>query len=131
MRAVRRVSSPYNVNAVALACLPKALRDQDYIELYVGEVRESRVRLEQALSAHEIPFWPSQANFVLARVGAAGAFVESMRRRGILVRDRSGDQGCEGCVRITLGPRAHADRLLTALQETCEELGIAQGASRR
>jgi hypothetical protein len=34
-------------------------------------------------------------------------------------------------VRITLGPRAHTDRLLTALQETFEELGIAQGVSRR
>jgi histidinol-phosphate aminotransferase len=131
MRAVRRVSSPYNVNAVVLACLPEALGDQDYIQQYVNEVRESRVRLERALEANGIQFWPSQANFVLARVGAAASFVEHMRRRGTLVRDRSSDHGCEGCVRITLGPRAHADRLLTALQETLEELGIAQGASRR
>jgi histidinol-phosphate aminotransferase len=131
MRAVRRVSSPYNVNAVALACLPEALGDQTYIRQYVSEVRESRARLERALEALGVQFWPSQANFVLARVGAAASFVEHMRRRGILVRDRSGDHGCEGCVRITLGPHEHADRLLTALQETCEELGIAQGASRR
>src|SRR5579864_257669 len=131
MRAVRRVCSPYNVNAVALACLPEALGDQTYIQHYVDEVRESRARLERALEALGIQFWPSQANFVLARVGAAAAFVEQMRRRGILVRDRTSDHGCEGCVRITLGPRAHADRLLAALQETCEELGIAQGASRR
>jgi histidinol-phosphate aminotransferase len=131
MRAVRRVSSPYNVNAVALACLPEALADQDYIQQYVSEVRESRVRLERALEALGIQFWPSHANFVLARVGAASSFVEHMRRRGILVRDRTSDHGCEGCVRITLGPRAHANRLLSALQETCEELGIAQGASRR
>jgi histidinol-phosphate aminotransferase len=131
MRAVRRVSSPYNVNAVALACLPEALGDQAYIQQYVSEVRESRVRLECALGASGIQFWPSQANFVLARVGAASSFVELMRRRGILVRDRSSDHGCEGCVRITLGPRAHADRLLTALQETLEELGIVQGASQR
>jgi len=131
MRAVRRVSSPYNVNAVALACLPEALGDQAYIQQYVSEVRESRARLERALEASGIQFWPSQANFVLARVGAAASFVEQMRRRGILVRDRSGDHGCEGCVRITLGPREHADRLLVALQETCEELGIAQGAPRR
>ena len=131
MRAVRRVSSPYNVNAVALACLPEVLGDQTYIQQYVSEVRESRARLERALEALGIQFWASQANFVLARVGAAAAFVEQMRRRGILVRDRSSDHGCEGCVRITLGPRAHADRLLAALQETCEELGIAQGASRR
>lgn len=131
MRAVRRVCSPYNVNAVALVCLLKALGDQDYIRQYVSEIRESRSRLERALGPCGIQFWPSQANFVLARVGAASSFVENMRRRGILVRDRSSDHGCEGCVRITLGPREHADRLLAALQETCEELGLAQGASRR
>ena len=126
IRAVRRVSSPYNVNAVALACLPEALADQTYIQQYVNEIRESRTRLEQALETNGIHFWPSQANFVLARVGST-EFVEHMRRRGILVRDRSSDQGCEGCVRITLGPRAHTDRLLAALQETLEELGMAQG----
>lgn len=130
MRAVRRMSSPYNVNAIALACLPEALADQDYIQRYVSEVRESRARLEQALEAAGICFWPSEANFVLARVGQAPTFVEGMRRRGILVRDRSSDHGCEGCVRITLGPREHTDRLLAALQETLEEVGTAQGALR-
>jgi histidinol-phosphate aminotransferase len=131
MGAVRRVSSPYNVNAVALACLPEALRDQVFIRQYVSEVRESRTRLERALEAHGIQFWPSHANFVLARVGAASFFVERMRGHEILVRDRSNDHGCDGCVRITLGPRVHADRLLTALQKTFEELGMAQRASRR
>jgi histidinol-phosphate aminotransferase len=131
MRAVRRVSSPYNVNTVALACLPEALGDQAYIRQYVAEVRESRARLERALEALGIRFWPSQANFVLARVEVAASFVEHMRRRDILLRDRSSDHGCGGCVRITLGPREHGDRLLTALQEACDELGIARGASRR
>jgi histidinol-phosphate aminotransferase len=131
MRAVRRMSSPYNVNAVALACLPEALGDQDYVRHYVADIRESRARLERALAANGIQFWPSHTNFVLARVGAASSFVEHMRRRGILVRDRSSDHGCEGCVRITLGPREHADRLLAALQETLEDLRIGQGALRR
>lgn len=132
--AVRRVASPYNVNAVALACLPDAIADQSYIETYVEEILEARVRLECSLEANGIQFWPSRANFVLMRAGTSSAdaarFVESMRRRGILVRDRSADSGCEGCVRITLGPREQADRLLRALQETFEEVGIAQGASR-
>ena len=134
MRAVRRVSSPYNVNAVALACLPVAIGDQAYIQQYVSDVREARTRLESALDASGIQYWPSEANFVLMRVGStesAATFVEQMRQRGILVRDRSADHGCEGCVRITLGPREHADRLLIALQETFEELGMAQGAPRR
>lgn len=134
MQAVRHVSSPYNVNAVALACLPVALADHEYIDTYVSEVLESRTRLEQTLRASGIQSWPSVANFVLLRVGpnreTAAGFVDQMRGRGILVRDRSSDPGCEGCVRITLGPRAHADRLLNALQESLEQLGLAQGASR-
>lgn len=135
MKSVRRVASPYNVNAVALACLPEAIADQDYIAEYVREVREGRTRLERALDANGIKFWSSQANFVLMRVGEskidAARFVEQMRRKGILVRDRSSDHGCEGCVRITLGPKEHADRLIAVMQETVDELGIAQGASRR
>jgi histidinol-phosphate aminotransferase len=134
MRAIRRVSSPYNVNAVALACLPEAMADQSYIRQYVGEVLAGRARLERSLNDHGILFWPSQANFVLARVGSTAAdsavFVEQMRRRGILVRDRSSDYGCEGCVRITLGSREHTDGLLEALSQTIAKLGISQGASR-
>lgn len=128
MRAVRRVSSPYNVNAAALACLPEALADQDYIRQYVTEVRQARVRLERALETADIQYWQSHANFVLARVGST-AFVEHMRRRGLLVRDRSSDHDCEGCVRITLGPREHADRLLSALRESLEEMEISRGVS--
>jgi len=130
MRALRRVSSPYNVNAVALACLPHALADQDYIRQYVTEVQEGRSRLERALASSGIQFWPSHANFVLARVGSAASFAANIRRRGILVRDRSSDHGCEDCVRFTLGPREHTDRLLAALQATFEELRVAQGAPR-
>ena len=129
MGAVRRMSSPYNVSAVALACLPEALSDQAYIRGYVAEVCESRARLEQALEANGVQFWPSGGNFMLLRVGAAALFVEHMRGRGILVRDRSSDYGCEGCVRITLGPRAHCDRLLVALQETLKDLGVGEGAA--
>ena len=134
MRAIRRVSSPYNVNAVALACLSAAIADQAYIRQYVSEVLQSRARLEAALANHGIQFWPSQANFVLTRVGVtpsdSAAFVGHMRQRGILVRDRSADHGCEGCIRITLGPREHTDRLLVALQEVFEKLARPQGAAK-
>lgn len=134
MRAVRRMCSPYNVSATALACLPEAIEDQPYIRQYVEEVLESRARLESSLQACGIQYWPSRANFVLMRVGHSKSdsarFVAEMHRRGILVRDRSSDHGCEGCVRITLGPRAHADRLLSALHEVFEQLGFFQGASR-
>jgi histidinol-phosphate aminotransferase len=129
VRSVRRVSSPYNVNSVALACLPDALADQTYVRQYVRDVCAGRKRLERAYASAAIPYWPSAANFVLAHIGSP-EFIRKMRERGILVRDRSSDHGCEGCVRITLGPREHTDRLLAALQEAFEELRLGQRASR-
>jgi len=127
MTMVRRVSSPYNVNAIALACLPIALADDGYIQQYVAQVREGRTQLEDEFRNCGIPFWPSEANFVLARIGPLKpAFVDGMRARGILVRDRSRDYGCEGCVRITIGTAEHTSRLLAALREVLEEIGATE-----
>ena len=129
MRAVRLVSSPYNVNAVALACLPTALDDREYVTQYVGSVHEGREQLENAYASAGIQYWPSEANFVLARIGPSSKqFVQKMRERGILVRDRSSDYGCNGCVRITIGSREHTDRMLAALQETLDALGLGSDA---
>ena len=68
------------------------------------EALASRQRLEEFFAGQDLPYWPSRANFVLARFGHLRVpFVEAMRQRGILVRDRNSDYGCEGCVRITAG----------------------------
>ena len=118
MAMVRRVSSPYNVNAVALACLPEALADEEYVRQYTAQVRQGRERLEQELRSLKLCFWPSHANFVLVHIGERhDAFVRAMRERGILVRDRSRDPRCDGCVRISVGSSQQTDRLIVALRE--------------
>jgi histidinol-phosphate aminotransferase len=120
---VRRVASPYNVNAVALAVLPEAIRDQECVARYVAEVQRGRAVLEQELSALGLHYWPSRANFVLIRVGPAHAeFIQALRVRGILVRDRNTDPGCEGCVRLTVGSEEHTRTLIAALRNVVEEL---------
>jgi histidinol-phosphate aminotransferase len=127
MSEVRRVASPYNVNSVALACLPVALNDVAYVDAYVKDVCAGRRRLEEEFRHLGIPFWPSRANFVLMLMGEHNsAFIRGMRERGILVRDRSCDPGCEGCVRITLGATEHTDQLISALRETLQELGLVR-----
>ncbi len=124
---VNKVSFPYNVNGVALACLPMALADQDYIRQYVSQVRQGRDELQREFARWEIRYWPSQANFVLASFGPLKTtFIQSMRSRGILVRDRSRDYGCEGCVRITVGTTEQTARLVQALRETLAEIGAKE-----
>ncbi len=128
---VRKVSSPYNVNGVALACLPTALADHNYISQYVSQVRQGRAELQRELGKWGIRYWPSHANFVLASFGSLkDAFIQSMRTRGILVRDRSRDHGCDGCVRITVGTAEQTVQLLGALRETFVEIGVREAIAR-
>ena len=127
IQMVSKVSSPYNVNGVALACLQTALADQSYISEYVGQVRRGRDELQQEFGQRGIRYWPSQANFVLASFGPLKtALIQSMRARRILVRDRSQDYGCEGCVRITLGTTEQTARLLRALRDALAEIGAKE-----
>lgn len=123
LRMVRRVSSPYNVNAVALALLPEALADREYMSSYVSQVKRGRERLEGEFAALGLRYWPSRANFVLAYFGdMRKSFVAAMKARGILVRDRNSDPGCAGCVRITAGSDAQMDVVIDALRRSVEEI---------
>lgn len=124
MQWLRRVISPYSVNSLALACLPTALEDQAYINSYVGEVLAARAEFTAAMERMGVRYWPSQANFVLVRIGPKHAeFSKVMREHGVLVRDRSSDPGCDGCVRITIGPREHTAQGIAAMEQTFKDIG--------
>lgn len=125
MRWVRRVLSPYSVNALALACLPPALQDAAYLDWYVAEVLAARAEFEAALDDAGIRRWPSHANFVLVDIGARHKeFVCAMNAAGVLVRDRSSDPGCDGCVRITIGTRPQMSQTIPALRKALSDLNL-------
>ena len=120
---LRRLSLPFNVNSVALACLEEALADRAFVSEHVAQIKLGRERLAQLFEELGLHFWPSQTNFVLVRVGAkAKAFMESLQRRGILVRDSSANPGCNGCVRITIGTPQQMDGALRAIREAIVEI---------
>jgi histidinol-phosphate aminotransferase len=90
----------------------------------VDEVLTAREEFGAALSRMGVKYWPSQANFVLTRIGAKhAAFSAAMRARRVLVRDRSSDPGCDGCVRITIGTREHTAAGIAAMQAALQEIG--------
>ena len=124
MEAVRRLAPPFNVNGIALACLPEALADQDHVAACVSAVKRERARLEAAFSKYGIRTWPSHGNFVLADLGKWHTeFTVEMAKDGIHVRDRGGDPACAGCVRITIGTSAEMDRLYAALPGALQRTG--------
>jgi histidinol-phosphate aminotransferase len=96
----------------------------------VGEVLAARAEFEAALDAADVRRWPSRTNFILVDIGTRHAeFVRLMRGAGVLVRDRSSDPGCDGCVRITVGTRAQMKQAVTALHSALSALR-AEGEKR-
>jgi histidinol-phosphate aminotransferase len=124
LKYVRKVSSPYNVNGVALDCLSAAMEDETYLSWYVEQVRVGRERMMGGLAELGVPYFPSHANFVLMNIGPKHKeLVQAMRARGVLLRDRSTDPGCDGFVRITIGVEEHVTRGLDALKICLDEIG--------
>jgi histidinol-phosphate aminotransferase len=124
LRYVRKVSSPYNVNGIALDCLSVAIDDEAYIAWYAKQIRVGRERMMGGLDELGVSYFPSAANFVLMKIGPKHAeLAKAMRRNGVLVRDRSADPGCDGYVRITIGVGDQVTRGLEALKASLNEIG--------
>ncbi len=110
--------SPYSVNSIALVAVKAALEDTSYLDWYIAQVKQARTEFLAVLTSLNLRWWPTEANFVLVDIGPAHKqFVSAMREQGILVRDRSADPGCDGCVRITIGTPEQMQQAITAIQQ--------------
>ena len=117
LAVVERVIPPYSLNICAIEALRAAIADTDFHAWYCEEVAASRELLYAACARLGFTYWPSEANFVLIRVGSgATALVAELERRGIVIRDRTGEPGCDGCVRITAGVVEHTKRCVAAME---------------
>jgi histidinol-phosphate aminotransferase len=113
---LHKAQSPYSVNALAALAAQEAVRDTAYVENYVTEALAARELICVGLEKLGIEYIPSQANFVLMRIGKRSIEIrDRLREVQVLVRDRSYE--IAGCVRVTVGTREQARRFLAALGE--------------
>ncbi len=113
---LHKAQSPYSVNSVAAIAARAAVRDRAYIDNYVAEVLAARDMLRAGLDRLGIPYYPTEANFVLMRIGPRAVEIrDRLRERGVLVRDRSYE--IAGCVRVTVGTREQVARFLSELEQ--------------
>ena len=116
MAHLRKAQSPYSVNSLAAMAARIAVQDQQFVEEYVLEVLAGRELLYVGLERLKIPYIESQANFVLFQAGDRAVEIrDELRRRGVLVRDRSYE--LPGCVRVTVGTRDQVQRFLDELEQ--------------
>ena len=116
--ALGRLRDPFSVNSAAIAAGLAVVRHPAAVRRYAAEVAAARRELTQALERLGVAAYPSVANFLLADFGEAGpALLAELARRGILLRDRRGDFGRAGWVRITIGTRAQTRLLIRELEK--------------
>lgn len=114
---LQRGQNPFAVNSLALMCACIAIRYDAQVRKYAETIRSNRSGFCRWLEAHEIPYVPSSANFVLTRVGGhAPEIARRLREKKILVRDWSYDPHLKGYLRFTIGSQAQLRRLMTELE---------------
>jgi histidinol-phosphate aminotransferase len=109
-----RIRQPFNVNALAQAAAVAALDDQEFRDMTVRGTRSGLKRLEAGFTKLGLEFVPSQANFILVKVGDGARVFDALQRRGVIVRPLKLYEMPEW-IRVTAGTAAENERLLAEL----------------
>lgn len=116
-----KVKYPYNVNVLTQQKALEMLERADEVHQWVEATLVERSRMAAAIAALPTTqnVFPTDANFLLARITNATAVYNALVDKGIIVRNRSRITLCNDCLRITIGTPAENDELLAALNELC------------
>jgi len=118
IEVMNKVKPPYNINEASQELALKALQNVDQVNGWIKEILLQRDRLVLTLKDYDfvLDIYPSDANFILVKTKAPKEIYNFLVNKGIIVRDRSKIDLCEGCLRITVGTPAENDILLQTLQ---------------
>jgi histidinol-phosphate aminotransferase len=116
---MNRIKPPYNINQASQELAFKALENVEEVNEMIREIVKERTSLENNLPELTVVqhIYPSDANFLLVKVTEPIPIYKYLLDKGIVVRDRSKVELCEGCLRITVGTPAENTKLINALKE--------------
>lgn len=116
---LNKIKPPYNINQATQELAMKALDHLEDVNTMIKETVRQREDLVKSLA--QLPLvqkvYPSDANFVLAKMTDATAVYNYLKEKGIIVRNRSNVILCEDCLRITVGTPKENTQLIEALKK--------------
>ncbi|WP_313383405.1 histidinol-phosphate transaminase [Chishuiella sp.] len=115
---LNKIKPPYNINQLTQQKALEILKDYDKIKLTTQTIIEQKQLLETALK--EITFiekiYPSDANFILIKVDDATNRYNELIEKGIVIRNRTNDDLCKNCLRITVGTEEENEKILSVFK---------------
>ena len=123
---LQKARQPFNANGIAQAGALAGLGDSEHMEATKRVTHEGRTFLEAEFVGMGLEFVPSQANFVLVRVGDGKKVFDALLRRGIIIRDM-GSYGLPDWLRVSVGTMAQNKVFIAALRQLDQEGVLDRG----
>jgi len=116
---LNRIKPPYNVNELTQQKAIERLKKQKEVEAEIKDILKQRTALVSELKTVGFvsEIYPSNANFVLVKVDNATKRYDQLIEKGIVTRNRTTQQGCENCLRLTIGTAEENEKLINTLKE--------------
>jgi len=114
-----KVKYPYNLSTLVQQTILDQLSAGDtfkteWVNRILGEREPLAVALKELPMVEKV--YPSDANFLLAKVTDANGIYNELVSKGIIVRNRNSVSLCGNCLRITVGTKEENSRLIDSLK---------------
>ena len=116
---LNKIKPPYNVNQLTQQRALQRVLHQDLVKQEVKQILDEREELIKALKDLEFvtALYPTDANFVLAKVDDANKRYQQLLEKQVVVRNRSTQPLCENTLRFTVGTPEENKKLIAILKE--------------
>ena len=114
-----KVKYPYNLSTLVQQTVLEQLSAGDTCKTeWVSQILKERKPLIAALKTLPVveKVYPSDANFLLAKVNDANGIYKKLVENGVIVRNRNSISLCGNCLRITVGTKEENETLIDSLK---------------
>ncbi len=116
---LNKIKPPYNVNELTQQRALERLQNTEKVQEEVTNILKERSVLEAVLADMNFVdrIYPTDANFILAKVDDATKRYNQLLEAGIVIRNRTTQPLCSNTLRFTVGTAAENKKLIEKLKE--------------
>ncbi|RYM06223.1 histidinol-phosphate transaminase [Sporolactobacillus sp. THM7-7] len=111
IQELNKVRPPFNTTRLSQIAAYAALKDQSFIKACIRKNHEVRKMMTAFFDKRQIPYYPSQTNFIYIKTENPQVIVEQCRRKGFLI------QGFQDGVRVTIGKMSDMQDFLHVIED--------------
>ncbi|MEE4196203.1 MAG: histidinol-phosphate transaminase [Bacteroidales bacterium] len=118
VQLLNKIKYPYNISILNQNAALKAIEDRKNSLKVSGILRLKEKLIDDLQNLNSVnKIWPSDANFLLVKFKDHEEIDDFLKNEGIIIRNRSKEPNCEGCLRITVGNSVETESIIQKLKQ--------------